>query len=137
MKHGFKLILALAFSALSFAANAQDTLQAADHKAVDNFIKTLPASKNGKILTTRYSKEITEYLKGLGLPSNISKTVKKDENNVFVVFQWKKTTVPNNIYAIFHNGTAMGVVYDGKVALKADYDNINVSAYNAKLPQAQ
>lgn len=137
MKHGFKLILALAFSALSFAANAQDTLQAADHKAVDNFIKTLPASKNGKILTTRYSKEITEYLKGLGLPSNISKTVKKDENNVFVVFQWKKTTVPNNIYAIFHNGTAMGVVYDGKVSLKADYANINVSAYSNKLPQAQ
>lgn len=137
MKHGFKIILALAFSALSFAANAQDALQAADHKAVANYIDNLPMSKDGKILTTRYSKEITEYLKGLGLPSSIMKTVKKDENNVFVVFQYTKTTVPNNIYAIFHNGTAMGVVYDGKLALKAEYDQIKVSAFTGKFVPAK
>lgn len=133
MKYGFKLALALVFTALSFAANAEDALQTSDSKAVDSFINTLPISKDGKILTTRYSKEITAYLKGLGLPSNIAKTVKKDENNVFVVFQWKKTTVPNNIFAIYHNGTAMGVIYDGKVALKAEYAQIDARAFNPRI----
>lgn len=137
MKYGFKLALALVFSALSFAANAEGSIQASDSATIDNYIKTLPASKDGKVITSQYSKEMMEYLKGLGLPSKISKVVKKDENNVFVVFQWKKTTVPNNIFAVYHNGTAMGVIYDGKVALKADYGQVNASVFTPKFVSAK